>query len=55
MSRVPDSAGTCLAIDIPGDTANFADQKMNETGIKLEVNHQLDANSFEKSVQLIGG
>jgi transposase InsO family protein len=47
MSRVPGSAGTCLALDIAGDTANFADRRMNENENEL--------NLFEKSVQLIGG
>ena len=47
MSRVPDSAGTCHALDIAGDTANFAHRRMNENENKL--------NLFEKSVQLIGG
>jgi transposase InsO family protein len=52
MSRVSDSADTGLALDLSGDTANFADRLMNENGenIKQEV-----LNSFNKSVQLIGG
>jgi putative transposase len=55
MSRVPDSAGTCHALDIAGDTANFADRMMNETDMKQDFNQQIDSNYFEKSVQLIGG
>ena len=47
MSRVPDSAGTCHALDIAGDTANFADRRMNDDENVL--------NHFEESVQLIGG
>lgn len=45
MSRVPECAGTRLALDISGDTANFANQKMNENVL----------NSFEENVQTIGG
>jgi DNA-binding ferritin-like protein (Dps family) len=43
---------TGLALDKSGDTANFADRLMNENNenIKQEV-----LNSFNKSVQLIGG
>ena len=55
MSRVPDSAGTCHALDIAGDTANFADRMMNETDMKQDFNQQTDSNFFEKTVQLIGG
>jgi transposase InsO family protein len=47
MSRVPDCAGTCHALDIAGETANFADRRINENENEL--------NRFEKSVQLIGG
>jgi transposase InsO family protein len=47
MSRVPACAGTCHALDIAGDTANFADRSMNE--------HENVLNPFEKNVQLIGG
>ncbi len=47
MSRVPGNAGTCHALDITGDTANFTDRKMNDDENVL--------NLFEKSVQLIGG
>jgi transposase InsO family protein len=47
MSRVAACAGTCLALDIDGDTANFADRIMNEDQIVL--------NNFEKNVQLNGG
>jgi transposase InsO family protein len=47
MSRVPDSAGTCHALDIAADTANFADRKMNDS--ENVLNHS------EKTVQLIGG
>ncbi|HET8689137.1 MAG TPA: IS3 family transposase, partial [Methanosarcina sp.] len=55
MSRVPASAGTRHALDMAGDTANFANRKMNETATNNQINHQLDANLFEKSVQVIGG
>jgi putative transposase len=47
MSRVPACVGTCHALDIAGDTANFADRLMNE--------HENVINPFEKNVQLIGG
>jgi len=45
MSRVPECVGTRLALDIFGDTANFANQKMNENVL----------NSCEENVQNIGG
>jgi len=47
MSRVPACAGTCHALDIAGDTANFADRRINK--------HENELNLFEKNVQLIGG
>ena len=47
MSRVPDSAGICHALDIARDPANFADRRINENENEL--------NFFEKSVQLIRG
>lgn len=47
MSRVPARAGTCHALDIAADTANFADRRMNDDENVL--------NLFEKSVQVIGG
>jgi len=47
MSRVPACAGTCHALDIAGDTTNFADRRINENENEL--------NLFEKNVQLIGG
>ncbi len=47
MSRVAACADTCHALDIAGDTANFADRRRNEQEIVLNI--------FEKNVQLIGG
>jgi hypothetical protein len=47
MSSVPDSAGTSPALDICGDTANFADRMMNENGNVL--------NSIKENVQLMWG
>ena len=47
MSGESACVGSCLALDIDTDTANFADRMMNEEENVL--------NSFEKSVQLIGG
>jgi transposase InsO family protein len=52
MSRVSDRADTGLALDSSGDTANFANRMMNENDNK---NNQEVLNSFNKSVQLIGG
>lgn len=51
-SRVSDRADTGLALDSSGDTANFANRMMNENNNK---NNQEVLNSFNKSVQLIGG
>lgn len=45
MSRESACADSCLALDIDGDTANFADRLMNENVL----------NSFELNVQLNGG
>jgi len=52
LSRVSACVDTGLALDKSGDTANFADRLMNENdeNITPEV-----LNSFNKSVQLIGG
>ena len=52
LSRVSDRVDTGLALDKSGDTANFANRLMNDNNenIKQEV-----LNSFNKSVQLIGG
>jgi hypothetical protein len=52
LSRVSACADTGLALDKSGDTANFANRMINENNeiIKQEV-----LNSFNKSVQLIGG
>lgn len=52
LSGVSDCADTGLALDKSGDTANFAFQLMNESNknIKQDI-----LNSFEKSVQVIGG
>lgn len=52
LSRVSACADTGLALDKSGDTAKFANRLMNENNenIKQEV-----LNSFNKSVQLIGG
>lgn len=49
MSRVSAFQDTCLALDIFGNTATFANRMMNEN---LDENV---LNSFNKSVQLIGG
>ena len=49
MSRVSGCADTGLALDKSGDTANFANRLMNENENKEVLN------SFNKSVQLIGG
>lgn len=49
MSRVPALQGTCSALDIFENTANFAYRMMNEN------NNEKVLNSFEKNVQLIGG
>jgi len=48
MSRVDALADTSLALDIFGNTANFADRKINE-------NNEEVLNCFNKNVQLIGG
>jgi len=52
LSRVSACVDTGLALDKSADTANFANRLMNENNgtIKQEV-----LNSFNKSVQLIGG
>ncbi|BDX37798.1 transposase [Tenuifilaceae bacterium CYCD] len=52
MSRVSDGADTGLALDISGDTANFADRMMNENQAENKKNN---LNCFQKNVQLIGG
>ena len=52
MSRVSDRADTGLALDSSGDTANFANRMMNDNDNK---NNPEVLNSFNKSVQLIGG
>jgi transposase InsO family protein len=52
MSRVSGCGDTGLALDKSGDTANFANRLMNENDENIE---QKVLNSFNKSVQLIGG
>jgi transposase InsO family protein len=52
MSRVSDCADTGLALDSSGDTANFANRKMNESDNKITREVLI---SLNKSVQLIGG
>jgi hypothetical protein len=52
LSRVSACADTGLALDKSGDTANFANRLMNENN---ENTKQEVLNSFNKSVQLIGG
>ena len=52
LSRVSDCVDTGLALDKSGDTANFANRLMNENNENIK---QEALNSFNKSVQLIGG
>lgn len=52
MSRVSNGADNGLALDISGDTANFANRMMNENQAENKRNN---LNCFQKNVQLIGG
>jgi hypothetical protein len=49
MSRVSESADTCLALGRSGDTPSFDYRLMNENNTEKVLS------SFDKSVQLIGG